>query len=300
MDAAPRWLAYGAMLLVVGASVFRFGILAPLARGGEPVPPATSRRAATLGAGAAVALILLAGLRLLMQARSFSEPGESITLELLGTVIGTGWGRGWVAQVLAAGLAAAGAFFARVAPAGWLSAAAGASAVVLAAPLTGHASGAERAGSWGYPLDALHVLGAGAWIGTLMVLLLTGLIPSRTEPAEARGRTVARLTHAFHPVALVGASVTVLAGTLLSWRFLEGSLSGLWTSGWGRTLLLKLVLLSGVAGFGAWNWRVVRPTLGSAEAARKLTRSALFELAIATALLAATAVLVARPLPGED
>ena len=79
-----------------------------------------------------------------------------------------------------------------------------------------------------------------------------------------------------------------------------GSLGNLWTSNWGRTLLLKLALLAGVASFGAWNWRVMKPALGSADAARRLTRSALSELAIATLLLIVTAVLVATALPGEE
>ena len=300
MEAASRWLAYGATLLVIGASVFRFGILGPVARSGGPAAPDTARRAATLGLVAAVGLVVAGLLRLFMQAKSFTEPGEPVTLELLGIVLETSWGRGWLAQMLAAGLAAAGAFFARVSPAGWLSAAAGASAVMLAAPLTGHATAVEEAGAWGYPLDAIHVLGAGVWIGTLGVLVSTVLLPLRQETDEARGRLAAVFTNAFHPIALVGAALTIAAGAVLSFRYLGGSLGNLWTSSWGRTLLLKLALLAGVAAFGAWNWRVMKPALGSADAARRLTRSALSELTIATLLLIVTAVLVARPLPGEE
>jgi putative copper export protein len=300
VEAAPRWLAYLAMLLVIGASVFRFGVLAPLRRRNSELPPELPRRTATIGVIAATALMLVHGLRLYTQVQSFTEPGEPVTLELFGIVLDSTWGRGWLAQVLAAGLAAAGAFFARVAPVGWISAAAGATAVVLAAPLTGHATAVEEAGAWGYPLDALHVLGAGAWIGTLGVLLIAGLLPGRGDLGESRGGTIALLTNAFHPIALVGAGLTILAGLMLSWLYLQGHLTVIWTSGWGRSLLLKLLLLVGVAGFGAWNWRVMRPTLGSAEAARRLTRSALSELAIATALLLVTAVLVARALPGEE
>jgi putative copper export protein len=300
VEAAPRWLAYTATLLVIGASVFRFGILGPVARSGATLSADPARRAANLALAAAVGLVVAGLLRLFMQAKSFTEPGEPVTRELLGTVLETSWGRGWLAQMLAAGLAAAGAFFARVSPAGWLSAAAGASAVTLAAPLTGHATAVEEAGVWGYPLDAIHVLGAGAWIGTLCVLVASILRPIRQDTDETRGRMAAVFTNAFHPVALVGATLTMAAGVVLSWRYLGGSLSNLWTSGWGRTLLLKLVLLAGVAGFGAWNWRVMKPSLGTVDAARRLTRSALSELTIATLLLVVTAILVARPLPGEE
>jgi putative copper export protein len=300
MEAAPRWLAYLATLLVIGACVFRFGVIRALDRRGDPLPPAAGLRAAGLGLGAALLLALAGVWRLWAQAGSFVEPGEPVTAELLGIVIDTNWGRGWIVQLLAAGLAGAGALFARVTPSGWYSAAAGASAVALAAPLTGHATAAEQAGSWGYPLDALHLLGAGTWLGTLAVVLLAGVAPALREPGEVRGPRVASLINAFHPVALVGAGVTILAGAALSLLYLQGSLSMLWSSGWGRSLSLKLLLLAGVAGLGAWNWRVIRPGLGSAPGASRITRSALLELAVATVLLAVTAVLVARPLPGEE
>jgi putative copper export protein len=299
VDAVPRWLAYIATLLVVGASVFRFGILRSNASGGAGASTLMARRAATVALVAALALVLVAPLRLLLQARTFTDPGEPMTVDLVKSVLGSVWGRGWTIQLLAAGVAAAGALFARVAGAGWISAAVGAAAVVLATPLTGHAIGAVESGAWGYPLDAFHILGGGAWLGTLGVLLLAGVAPARREPEEIRGPMVAALVHAFHPVALYSSGVTMLAGFGLSIRFLGGELSGLWTSGWGKTLIFKLVLLGGVATLGAWNSRVMRPGLGTVHAARRFTRSALVELGLATALLAVTALLVVQPLPSE-
>ncbi len=300
MEAGPRWLAYLATLVVVGAGVFRFGVIRPLVRSGFALPSDTERRAAGIALVSALVLAVALGFKLFAQAANFVEPGEAVSLQLIGTVLDTAWGRGWIVQVLAAGLAASGALFARVAPAGWLSGAAGATAVVLAAPLTGHAIGAEQAGRWAYPLDALHVFGAGAWLGTLLVVLLAG-VPStvRLEESE-RSAAVARLIHAFHPVALVAGGTTILAGLGLSLLYTSGDVSALWNSGWGRSLGLKLILLGVVGGLGAWNWRVLRPRLGSTEAANRITRSAWLELTVATALLAVTAVLVARPLPGEE
>jgi putative copper export protein len=300
VDPLPRWLAYLAMLLVIGASVFRFGVLRPLERRSGTPQPRPALRAAAVGLAAAIVAALMAPIRLWFQARGFTEPGEPVTSELLGIVLDTAWGKGWIVQILAACLAASGAFFARVAPAGWYFAAAGASAVVLAAPLTGHALGAEQAGAWGYPLDALHVLGAGAWLGTLGVLLIAGVAGSRELPEPARGPWVAKLVQTFHPVALYGSGITVLAGVGLSIRYLEGSLSGLWTSGWGRTLLVKLGLLLGIVILGAWNARVMRPGLGTTVTTGRFTRSALLELSLTTLLLGVTALLVVQGLPGED
>jgi putative copper export protein len=300
VDPLPRWLAYLAMLLVIGASVFRFGVLRPLERRSGTPQPRPALRAAAVGLAAAIVAALMAPIRLWFQARGFTEPGEPVTSELLGIVLDTAWGKGWIVQILAAGLAASGAFFARVTPAGWYFAAAGASAVVLSAPLTGHALGAEQAGAWGYPLDALHVLGAGAWLGTLGVLMIAGVAGSRDQPEPARGPWVANLVQTFHPVALYGSGITVLAGVGLSIRYLEGSLSGLWTSGWGRTLLVKLALLLCIVILGAWNARVMRPGLGTTVTTGRFARSALLELSLTTLLLGVTALLVVQGLPGED
>jgi copper transport protein len=304
--ALARWLTYAAALLVVGASVFRFGVLRALARS-ISVPAALAPSAATVALIAAAVLGLVAApLRLLAQARSFVEPGEGITLDLIGTVLGTDWGRAWTVQVLAAGLAAAGALFARVAPSGWYPAAVGATTVVLSLPLTGHATGAEQAGSWGYPLDALHLLGGGAWLGTLGVLTIVALMGAgRRAGGQAggddgtRARLVADLVNTFHPVALTGAGVTVLAGVALSLRYLQGDFYALITGQWGRILLLKLALLGVVAAIGGWNAKVMRHKLGSDGASVQMKRSAVAELAVALVLLGATAVLVAMPLPGE-
>jgi putative copper export protein len=91
----------------------------------------------------------------------------------------------------------------------------------------------------------------------------------------------------------------VLAGTGLSLRYLYGDFAAIVTSEWGRTLLIKLALLGGVAGLGAWNSRVMRARLGSDESALQMRKSAVTELVLAFLLLGATAALVAMPLPGE-
>jgi copper transport protein len=240
-----------------------------------------------------------APLRLIAQARSFVDPGEGLTLDLIGTVLGSDWGRAWTVQVLAAGLAAAGALFAVVAPSGWYPAAIGATTVVLSMPLTGHATGAEQAGAWGYPLDALHLLGGASWLGTLGVLTIVALIPLARAAGDSRARLVADLVHAFHPVALTGAGVTMLAGVALSLRYLQGDFAGLVTSSWGRTLLIKIALLAGVAAIGAWNSHVMRHQLGTDAASGRMRKSALTEVMVGLLLLGATAALVAMPLPGE-
>jgi len=71
----------------------------------------------------------------------------------------------------------------------------------------------------------------------------------------------------------------------------------------GRTLLVKIGVLTVVFGTGAYNWLRVRPALGTEAAGSRLRRSAILELAVGAIVLAVTAVLVATPPPacrGED
>jgi putative copper export protein len=59
----------------------------------------------------------------------------------------------------------------------------------------------------------------------------------------------------------------------------------------------KLVVVGVVLGLGAWNWRRVRPSLGTEGGALKIRRSASTELAFAALVLLLTAILVSTPSP---
>jgi copper transport protein len=311
LGAATRWAGFVGALLVTGAVVFRFSLLPGFRRHGGGALPGALERAAAVGLAAALLLALAAPVRLYAQALGFLEPGEPVTRELIGTILReTAWGRGWVLQALAAGLAVTAFLAARGLPrAGWLMSAAAASAVVLAAPLTGHATASERAGSWGYPLDVVHLLGAGAWLGTLAVLVAAGLPPATRPASGGRGREgaaeggsvppVALLVRAFSPIALAGAGTAIAAGVALAFRYLEGSIPALWTTDYGRLLLLKVGVLALVIAMGAINWRVITPALDRPGGPARIRRSSVLELLLGTVLLGVTAALVATGMPGE-
>ena len=72
-------------------------------------------------------------------------------------------------------------------------------------------------------------------------MTLVAIIPFSRRERPAAARLVADVVHAFHPVALTGAGVTMLAGVALSLRYLQGEFGELITSQWGQTLLIKLV-----------------------------------------------------------
>ena len=74
------------------------------------------------------------------------------------------------------------------------------------------------------------------------------------------------------------------AGVVASWWYV-GSFTNLWTTGYGRVLLVKVALVSGAAACGYVNWRAI-------EAGRREPgRAAIVELALAASVLATTSLL---------
>jgi putative copper export protein len=123
-------------------------------------------------------------------------------------------------------------------------------------PLLGHASGdAAR-----MALHSLHIFAAGAWLGTLAVVLLIRLPPLTVvsnEPRATRQRLRLLILRRFAPIALSAAAMAVAAGIVAAWLYL-GALANLWTAAYGRVLLLKIVLVGAVSACGYTNWRRLR------------------------------------------
>jgi copper transport protein len=287
--AAARWLSYLAAFLVVGAVGFRRFVLPRAAEASVALPLA---RTATAQAGLAAVVLAAAHLaRLYLQARSLIDESEPVTVGFLADILTTGWGRGWLAQLAAALLAAVGA---RIrSPAGATILAVAALGIVCAAPLTGHAVGLPQAGRLGYPLDLLHFGFGAVWLGTLVTMLIAGLRGDLVGVIP-----VSRLVAAFSTVALVTGLGAIVFGVVIAWRYL-GAFAPFVTSTYGRAVLIKVAVLGGVAGLGAYNWRVVGPRLARGQPA-PVRESSTAEVVIGAVLLAITAVLVALPLPGEE
>lgn len=180
---------------------------------------------------------------------------------------------------------------------GWALAAVAVVAAAFSPAMSGHAAAARLA-----PLpiltDGLHVLGAGGWLGSLLVLLVVGIPVALHLPSRDRGPGIAVLVNAFSPSALFFAGLVVGTGVFAAWLQL-GRVPALWESSYGRVLILKLAVLSVVFGTGAYNWLRVKPALGEEAAAGRLRRSATLELAVGAVVLAVTAVLVATPTPTD-
>ena len=61
-----------------------------------------------------------------------------------------------------------------------------------------------------------------------------------------------------------------------------GGWSDLGTTPWGRALTVKVVLMLATGAVGAYNWRSLRPRLGTSGATGALLRSARLELLLAS------------------
>lgn len=306
---ALRWAQYTALLLVLGALAFHYLVLGFLRRRqnpDSPMLPAARARAATIGLWAAAALGVTTLLRLYAQSYAMHGPADALDAGLIGTMLQrTTWGWGWLLQVVGVFLALGGFARARRAPgedgagphrAGWALAALGALALAFTPALSGHASAAPKLTGLAVVSDALHVIGAGGWLGSLLFVLAAGIPAAMRLHDGERGQAVANLINAFSPTALIFAGIAATTGVFAAWIHL-GSVPALWQSSYGQTLLLKLAILSVVAGTGAYNWLRVRPALGDVKGAERIRRSATVELGVGVLVLVVTAVLVAMPTP---
>jgi copper transport protein len=305
VSAATRWLEFMAMLAVIGGVAFQLLVLPRAQRAMVGALSMDTRyelsdTARRLAQSALILLLVTAASRLYSEARAVLGPERAIDRGALRMVLGTSWGTGWLIGVIGVLVAALGIVIVRRlrADAGWLVAALGALAIGIAPALTGHASVTRPVGL-SIALDAAHVLAACAWVGSLLTLLFTALPlvrGRRSMEGIGSGPLVASLVRAFHPIALTCATIVIATGLLSAWLRLP-TVPALWTSSYGRLLLLKLAFVAVVVILGARNWRRVMPTLGDDASARRITRTAGAELTVAALVLAVTAVLVSTSPP---
>lgn len=153
-------------------------------------------------------------------------------------------------------------------------------------------------GKWARLVNPVHRLVGSLWLGTLFVLVIAGLTPLLRDDTvrDRRGGMAADMVNDFSPVALTCGMIVILSGLVTAWRHLN-PLSSLWSTPYGYALIVKLMLVAIVFALGAWNWRRVRPLLGSDEGALTIRRSSVREVTMAAIVLAASAILVSLPSP---
>jgi putative copper export protein len=154
-------------------------------------------------------------------------------------------------------------------------------------------------GRFSNKVNAVHILAASTWLGTLLVLLLIGIrgaIRNTAASGVQRAELVADLVNSFSPLALVASAIVAITGVTTAWLHLK-RISSLWATSYGIALDVKLIFVLLVVVLGAWNWRRVRPSLGAEGSEQTIRRSARTELTFAALVLIVTSVLVTLPSP---
>ncbi|MBA2399296.1 MAG: copper homeostasis membrane protein CopD [Bradyrhizobium sp.] len=133
----------------------------------------------------------------------------------------------------------------------------------LAASLagTGHTQIEEGLSHLGHMLaDALHLIGAGAWLGGLAVLFYltaTSLNPSSSESTRLEALTAA---HRFSDMGYLAVATIVGSGLVNSW-FLVSPLTSVIETEYGRLLLIKVALFTVMVGLAGVNRVFILPAL---------------------------------------
>lgn len=277
---------YVALVIVIGAVGLRW-LLLPRSSITGPARERIERAAAGSAMLATVAVLITVPARVALQLLDFLEPGEPWRPALNAILTATQSGSASLLQMVwatAALLAFSVAKTGRMR--GWRAATFAVVVLAMTPGMGGHPAAAERP-VFAMTVATLHVLAAGAWIGTLFHLWKAAHV---ADEAETRS-----LISAFHRVAMSAAGLLLLTGLYAALTMLP-ALGDLFTSVWGRLLLAKLVLVAAVAGFGAWHWRAAEARIASLGAL-SVGRSIGLELSIALGVLLATGFLAGTSPP---
>ncbi|MBM9463967.1 copper resistance protein CopC/CopD [Aeromicrobium sp. YIM 150415] len=271
LKAVAETVRYGGVLVLAGLAVF--GMLAVPVTRRDDVARVRLRRATT---GAAVAAC--AGAVLLVPLTAWWESGEPLGSSSGLTVADP--------SAVAAVLVVLGAVAILGTPrlGGPALAGAGVGAVLGSLTVVGHTRSYGPA--WlVLPADLLHVASAAVWAGGLVGLLI--VLASRP-----RARDAARMVARFSSVAVGAVALLAVGALALYWR-ISGSFQGLWQTGYGRLVLVKVLVTALVIVLGAWNrHRLVGSVESSGDARRTLRRILAAEAGALGVVVAVTGVLV--------
>ncbi len=274
--AAPliRLLLYGGAMLAIGRST-----LTVCAR--EVNDASTDPRAVRVSLWVAALALVMAPLALLLLQQHALELTPA---ELPGLLRDTTWGRGWMLLAMSCLLSAILLPIPRTRAGSWVLLLV---ALGLAAAMggLGHAAADDQWPLASRVFDALHVVGVGAWIGGLLLMLLA---------SAGTSAPTAGTWGAFSRMASVMAPVVLLSGVGSSWRRVGGGgPTAILASDYGKLLLLKVALALAVLAMGFTQRR--RIAAGQTPSRAVLLR----EVLLAVVVLAATAWMTGTEPPGE-
>lgn len=278
-----RWLFFIGLLVASGSAVFQILIwrlgLAD-AELSEDERERVDRRELRAGS-----LLLLAGFLLAIA-------GAVLLLDLSHAGSGTRFGRVLDVGLGISGAGAAAALASLALPLVRPLALLAALAVLPIPTLAGHALDAGRS-LLDLVVDVAHVTAAAVWLGGLVALAVVLPWPVRALRQGSRQRLLLPLARRFSALAL--AAVVLLAGTGVGRALDElDSVSQLWSTGYGKAILVKTGLLLVLLGLAARNRLFLLD-----GPFRRLRRGVAAESVVLLGLLVAVAVLTALP-PGRN
>jgi copper transport protein len=285
-----RWLYFSALAILIGALGFRLICLR-----GLPVPPPVEKRVYVLSGIGVIGVLELGILAFSLRCEDVLQLpfGKFLYGDLSPISGGTRFGKAFVLMTLGYAVVAALVYLA------WLT-----DRTVLLVPalvvalafasglsLSGHDAVDPGSTRWSELADWVHLSAASLWIGGLVTLVVAVwfVAPGIRRDAFAR----------FSRLATVLVALVLAAGTYLGIVRLPHP-SDLWSTGYGRVLLVKLSLVAVVLAWGAFHHFVVRPALTGASDGflTRVGRSLAGESAVALAVLLVAAVLTdSKPPP---
>jgi len=293
-NSIARAFLFLGLLALIGAVSFKLLVLREARAVAIELKQRMSQRAATLGLISAVVVIVVGLARLYLESQMMSAMPDMPGMKGMGVremVLGTDWGFAFRIHLAAAIAALIGFGLAvRHVRGGWFVATASALVLAITPALGGHAAASPRFTSLMIAADWLHVLGGASWLGSLLCVMVIGIPIALTLELPERWASIASLVNAFSPLALLSAGVVVASGVFASWIHLE-HWSALWQTTYGKTLLVKLLLVAITFGIGAYNFKRVQPQLLTEIGALRLRKSAAMELAVGFMILLVTGLL---------
>jgi copper transport protein len=296
---AARWLVFLSFMTAIGLFVLRIAIARPL----RMQPRATGVAFAVASAVALAAIPFY----VLYATSEFARRPITAVGDLVPLMHVSAFGRGfldlWLVFALFVVAAAIALFLDRperpqrsLAELAALGGAVLAAASVLLVPgVSGHAGQASPR-SLALLLDWLHLASGSLWLGGLIGILVLW----RSLPSMERVAGLAVCVPRFSNVALGSVAVLLASGIWASVLHLP-TVSSLWQTSYGKTIVVKALLLAGALVAGYLNLRRTTPALRreqpDSKAAVLLRRLVTSEVLLITAAVAAAAVLTSLAPP---
>jgi copper transport protein len=166
--------------------------------------------------------------------------------------------------------------------------------------------GAGGGSFWAIGSDFIHLSASSVWIGMLFFLVLLFIWTKRQPAGTERYQTLSKGLQRFSVIAAISVGLLMFTGTVNAVIEL-GNIRDLLNTGYGRALLLKLLLLVPLLAIAGYNAYLLRPDFSEAaspdsnvrdryrilqELEQQLNRRIRYELGIAIAVLAVVALMV--------